>query len=85
MKDRLIEALEESPYIDRKDISKPRLLVYLMGPYTSHPPYRSPNPSSRAATSRKTLDEALQQLSVSAYRGSNVATFSVSSGVVDRF
>ncbi|WP_458209813.1 DUF7509 family protein [Haladaptatus sp. NG-SE-30] len=62
MEDRLIEALEKSPYIGRKDVSKPRLLVYLMGPYKSHPPYQSPPPSDRAATSRKTLDEALYHL-----------------------
>lgn len=62
MEDRIIEALQNSPYIQRKDISKPRLLVYLMGPYKSYLPYNSSVPTSGAAISRYTLDEALQHL-----------------------
>jgi hypothetical protein len=62
MEDRLIEALESSSYIEETTISKPRLLVYLMGPYKSHPPYDSPHPDQGAATERPTLDEALQHL-----------------------
>ena len=62
MEDRLIEALEESQYIQEKDISKPRLLVYLMGPYKSHPSYDSPHLERDTATSRDTLDEALESL-----------------------
>lgn len=65
MEDRLVEALEKSSYIREKDISKPRLLVYLMGPYKSHPPYESPHPDRKAATSRETLDEALESLQAS--------------------
>jgi len=37
MQERLIEALESSSYIEEDQVSKPRLLVYLMGPYKSHP------------------------------------------------
>lgn len=62
MEDRLIEALEESSYIGETDISKPRLLVYLMGPYKSHPPYDAVYPDRDAATTRPTLDEALANL-----------------------
>ncbi|MBX0297786.1 DUF7509 family protein [Haloarcula nitratireducens] len=65
MEDRLIEALENSSYIQETDISKPRLLVYLMGPYKSHPPYNSPHPDHGAATSRVTLDTALENLQTS--------------------
>lgn len=62
MEDRLIEALETSPYIEETDVSKPRLLVYLMGPYKSHPPYTADPVHSDAATRRETLDEALNHL-----------------------
>jgi len=62
MEDRLIEALEQSPYIDVRDVSKPRFLVYLMGPYKSYPPYDSPSTQRAAATDRKTLDQALRHL-----------------------
>lgn len=62
MEERIIGALENSRYINKTDISKPRLLVYLMGPYKSHPPYLSSPPDSDAATSRQALDEALQHL-----------------------
>jgi len=62
MQERLIEALESSSYIEEHQVSKPRLLVYLMGPYKSHPPYESAHPERDAATSRETLDEALEGL-----------------------
>jgi hypothetical protein len=62
MEERLIEALETSPYISETEISKPRLLVYLMGPYKSYPPYESPSTELGVATTRTTLDEAVQNL-----------------------
>jgi hypothetical protein len=66
MQDRLIQALEDSKYIQNTDISKPRLLVYLMGPYESHPPYQNqPKTQSgraKGARTRPTLDEALDHL-----------------------
>lgn len=62
MEERLIEALETSPYLSETEISKPRLLVYLMGPYKSYPPYESPSTELGVATTRTTLDEAVQNL-----------------------
>lgn len=62
MEDRLIEALESSSYIQETTVSKPRLLVYLMGPYKSYPPYESPDPDRAVATKRQTLDEVLRDL-----------------------
>jgi len=65
MKERLIEKLKNSEYIERKEISKPLLLVYLMGPYKSHPPYEEQHAvyeERDAATSRKALNESLDHL-----------------------
>jgi len=62
MEERLIEALETSPYISETEISKPRLLVYLMGPYKSYPPYESLSADRGVATTRTTLDEAVKNL-----------------------
>lgn len=62
MEERLIEALETSPYLSETEISKPRLLIYLMGPYKSYPPYESPSTELGVATTRTTLDEAVQNL-----------------------
>lgn len=62
MRDRLLEALDESEYIER-EASKRGFLVYLMGPYKSYPPYETPTPEETAiATTRPTLDEIDQQL-----------------------
>lgn len=65
MKQRIIEELEKSEYIEKKEVSKPLLLVYLMGPYKSHPAYEQQYAAYKkrdAATSRKTLDESLDNL-----------------------
>ena len=62
MEERLIEALETSPYLTETEISKPRLLVYLMGPYKSYPPYKSLSTDRGVATTRTTLDEAVKNL-----------------------
>lgn len=57
MRDRLIEALAESDYVET-DVTKRDFLVYLMGPYKSYPPYESPVQDGTAvATTRPTLDE----------------------------
>lgn len=58
MRGRLLDELEESPYLD-SSVSKPQFLVYLMGPYKSYPPYPSPpdHDVANAATTRPTLDE----------------------------
>jgi len=62
MEERLIEALETSPYLSETEIPKPRLLVYLMGPYKSYPPYESLSADQGVATTRTTLDEAVKNL-----------------------
>jgi hypothetical protein len=57
MRDRLLDALATSEYIDH-EVRKEGFLVYLMGPYKSYPPYDPPVPEAGAvATSRPTLDE----------------------------
>lgn len=58
MRRRLIDELEDSPYLDTS-VSKPQFLVYLMGPYKSYPPYPSPpdHDVANAATERPTLNE----------------------------
>lgn len=62
MTDWLLEALEESEYI-QQEVSKPEFLVYLMGPYKSYPPYESPTlDETDVATSRPTLDEITRRI-----------------------
>lgn len=62
MRDRLLDALDGSDYVDH-DASKRGFLVYLMGPYKSFPPYDPPPPQQGAvATTRPTLDEVDDQL-----------------------
>lgn len=58
MRERLIKELEESNYL-QEPVPKPQFLVYLMGPYKSHPPYESlpDHEVAEAATTRPTLDE----------------------------
>ena len=57
MRERLLDALATSEYIDH-DVRKERFLVYLMGPYKSYPPYEEPTPQDAAvATTRPTLSE----------------------------
>lgn len=63
MRERLLDALEVSDYIDHP-ASKPDFLVYLMGPYKSYPPYDPPVQDITAvATTRPTLDEINARLS----------------------
>jgi|AntRauMinimDraft_4_1070384.scaffolds.fasta_scaffold07757_2 hypothetical protein len=63
MRGRLIEELEDSPYLD-STVSKPQFLVYLMGPYKSYPPYSSPpdHDVANAATKRPTLNEINERI-----------------------
>ena len=62
MRDRLLDALDESEYIVH-EASKRGFLVYLMGPYKSYPPYETVVPEETAvATARPTLDEIDRQL-----------------------
>lgn len=57
MRDRLLEALDASEYIEH-GVSKRGFLVYLMGPYKSYPPYDpAPPDEEHVATTRPTLDE----------------------------
>lgn len=57
MRERLLEALDESEYLTH-EVSKRGFLVYLMGPYKSYPPYEAPGPEeTTVATTRPTLDE----------------------------
>lgn len=61
MRDRLLEALDESEYTTH-EASKRGFLVYLMGPYKSYPPYDTLSPAEvAAATTRPTLDEITQR------------------------
>lgn len=62
MRQRLLDALDESDYIEH-DASKREFLVYLMGPYKSYPPYDPPAPDrEEVATTRPTLDEIDERL-----------------------
>lgn len=57
MRERLLEALTQSDYIEH-DVTKQEFLVYLMGPYKSYPPYDPPvRDETDVATTRPTLDE----------------------------
>lgn len=63
MRDRLIDALDNSEYVEQ-NVRKKKFLVYIMGPYKSYPPYDPPLPDDRGvATRRSTLDEILSSRS----------------------
>lgn len=59
MRERIIDRLIDSEYIE-VDASKREFLVYLMGPYTSFPPYATPQDRDGVPTERGTLDELLE-------------------------
>lgn len=59
MRERIIDRLIDSEYIE-VDASKREFLVYLMGPYTSFPPYDTPEDRDGVPTERGTLDELLE-------------------------